>query len=78
MTIPISPVDRARIPGGVQDQLRDLQSTMQLQQQKNAQAQNLANVSLDPWAINASFPSICQGRLTPVSGNPAPDRKSVV
>lgn len=72
MTDWISPTDRARMPGGVQDRLRDLESGLQTQQQKDAQAQSLAKVSVDPWATNASFPSICQGRLTTVSGNPIP------
>jgi len=69
----ISPVDRARVPNDILSRIKDLETVQQTQQGSNLIAQNQAEISLDTWALNTSFPSICQGRLTLVSGVPVPE-----
>lgn len=68
----ISPLDRARYPDNILDRIAQLEAQVRGLQGTNVQAQNLLEVAPDVWGLNASFPSICQGRLTLVSGNPVP------
>jgi hypothetical protein len=66
----ISPVDRARYPNGPLDRLDALETNMGSVQSTDIAAQSLNEIALDAWALNTSFPSICQGRLTLSSGVP--------
>lgn len=67
----ISPIDRARMGNtDILSRLSDIEAIVR--QIKDISAQSLSEVSTDVWGANASFPSICQGRLTTVSGNPTP------
>ncbi len=78
MTDWFSPVDRARMGNNndVVSNVQTLRTQMQQVLGQTAQAQNLGELSNDVWALNTSFPSICQGRLTLVSGNPTPNSRA--
>lgn len=67
----LSPVDRARVPNGPLDRLGALEASAQQLQQGNVAGVSVDEFSTDVWALNTSFPALCQGRFTVTSGAPA-------
>lgn len=67
----ISPIDRARVPGNVLDDIAEIKALMQGLQGTNIRAQSLSEVSNDTWSLDNSYPYVMQGVLNVGTGGSA-------